>query len=185
MWQRQANRRSAVTGESSPGRLPSGRTEPGAFSRGRRSARRRGLTPERYDLLLMIQAGVEGGVPLRVTDLSESLQLRQTAVTENVKRAVAAGLIERRPSPHDGRASLLFLTHRASGVCGPQTDMRGDRAALDGRSPISTSPSGPRAAKEQLRAPHQIHSPRVGLEEVPTVGPGSAASATLTTRRSG
>jgi DNA-binding MarR family transcriptional regulator len=90
-----------------------------------------GLTPERYDLLLMIQAGVEAGSPVRVTDLCESLQLRQTAVTENVKRAVEAGLIERQPSPDDGRVSLLRLTGEGERrLRAAYEGLRGDRAML-------------------------------------------------------
>jgi DNA-binding MarR family transcriptional regulator len=65
-----------------------------------------GLTSQRYDLLLQIRSA--GSV--RVTELCGLLQLRQTAVTELVKRAEEAGLIERRPSPQDGRVSLLRLT---------------------------------------------------------------------------
>jgi DNA-binding MarR family transcriptional regulator len=65
-----------------------------------------GLTSQRYDLLLQIRSA--GGV--RVTELCELLQLRQTAVTELVKRAKEAGLVARRPSPEDGRVSLLRLT---------------------------------------------------------------------------
>ena len=64
-----------------------------------------GLTPQRYDLLLALHAAAEAGDGIRVNDLCESLQLKQTAVTELVKRAVDAGLVERLPSPDDGRAS--------------------------------------------------------------------------------
>jgi DNA-binding MarR family transcriptional regulator len=71
-------------------------------------AARAGLTPQRYDLLLMIRSGVSGEV--RVTELCELLQLQQTAVTELVKRTEAAGLIERRQSSEDGRVWLLHLT---------------------------------------------------------------------------
>jgi len=71
-------------------------------------AARHGLTTERYDLLLMIKAAPDGHST--VTDLCESLQLRQTAVTELVKRAEEAGLITRRQSPRDARVSLLALT---------------------------------------------------------------------------
>src|SRR5437868_12541153 len=67
-----------------------------------------GLTPQRYDLLLMIAAAPDGRTT--VTELCESLQLRQTAVTELVKRAEQAGLITRASSPVDGRVSLLGLT---------------------------------------------------------------------------
>ena len=65
-----------------------------------------GLTPQRYDLLLMIKSLGE----LRVTELCELLQLQQTAVTELVKRSEEAGLVERRTSSEDGRVWLLRLT---------------------------------------------------------------------------
>jgi len=91
-----------------------------------------GLTPERYDLLLAIEAADETGEPLRITDLCELLQLRQTAVTENVKRAVQAGLIERQPHPGDGRVSLLCLTSEGRRrLRAAYEALRGDRAALN------------------------------------------------------
>jgi DNA-binding MarR family transcriptional regulator len=65
-----------------------------------------GLTPQRYDLLLMLKAAGE----TRVTELCDLLQLQQTAVTQLVKRTEDAGLIERRPSEADGRVWLLRLT---------------------------------------------------------------------------
>jgi DNA-binding MarR family transcriptional regulator len=68
-----------------------------------------GLTSQRYDLLLMIRS-VGGTTELRVTELCELLQMKQTAVTELVKRSEQAGLIERRPSTDDGRVWLLRLT---------------------------------------------------------------------------
>jgi DNA-binding MarR family transcriptional regulator len=67
-----------------------------------------GLTSQRYDVLLMIRSA--GAAEVRVTELCERLQLRQTAVTELVKRTEEAGLIERRPSSEDGRVWLLRLT---------------------------------------------------------------------------
>jgi len=66
------------------------------------------LTPERYDLLLMIKASP--GERSTVTELCERLELRQTAVTELVKRAEDAGLVAREQSPRDARVSLLTLT---------------------------------------------------------------------------
>jgi DNA-binding MarR family transcriptional regulator len=45
-----------------------------------------------------------------VTALCESLQLRQTAVTELVKRAEEAGLVAREQSPDDARVFMLSLT---------------------------------------------------------------------------
>lgn len=67
-----------------------------------------GLTPQRYDLLLAIRASP--GATSTVTELSEQLRLRQTAVTELVKRAREAGLVHRTPSPDDGRVTLLRLS---------------------------------------------------------------------------
>jgi DNA-binding MarR family transcriptional regulator len=52
-----------------------------------------GLTSQRYDLLLAIKAGP--GETSTMTEVSDRLSLRQTAVTELVKRAEAAGLIRR------------------------------------------------------------------------------------------
>ena len=42
-----------------------------------------GLTPKRYDLLLMIKAGAARGAPVTAGSLRESLDLRQPAVTES------------------------------------------------------------------------------------------------------
>jgi DNA-binding MarR family transcriptional regulator len=85
------------------------------------------LTSQRYDLLVQIRAAGR----VRVTELCQLLQLRQTAVTELVKRAEEAGLIERRPSPHDGRVSLLRLTAEGERRLMRAFDaLREDRAAV-------------------------------------------------------
>lgn len=67
-----------------------------------------GLTSQRYDLLLAIKTGAGG--TSTVTELSQRLSLRQTAVTELVKRAEDAGLIQRSTSSADGRVSVLALS---------------------------------------------------------------------------
>jgi DNA-binding MarR family transcriptional regulator len=67
-----------------------------------------GLTPQRYDLLLQLKAAPDGHST--VTELGKRLYLRQTAVTELVKRAEEAGLIRRRRSDRDRRVFLLELT---------------------------------------------------------------------------
>lgn len=67
-----------------------------------------GLTPQRYNLLLVIKAG--SGERSTVSELSSRLSLRQTAVTELVHRAEEAGLVGREPSLEDRRVSLLRLT---------------------------------------------------------------------------
>jgi DNA-binding MarR family transcriptional regulator len=86
------------------------RTELRRFlSRTEAASRAAGLTPQRYDLLLMINSGGDtSGV--RLTELCDMLQLKQPAVTELVNRAIDAGLIQRRPAPDDRRGRLLTLT---------------------------------------------------------------------------
>jgi DNA-binding MarR family transcriptional regulator len=95
-------------------------------------SRRAGLTPQRYDLLLMVEAAGPAGV--RVTELCELLQMKQPAVTELVKRAVTSKLIARQGSPEDGRVRVLTLTPVGRRQLHDVFDaLRGDRAALAGR----------------------------------------------------
>lgn len=75
-----------------------------------RVARHCGLTPQRYLLLLMIKGSPSGGEQSTVTELSERLQLAQSTVTELVRRAEEAGLVERAQSQRDGRVAHLRLT---------------------------------------------------------------------------
>lgn len=90
-----------------------------------------GLTSQRYDLLLMLCAAENKAEGVRVTDLCELLHLPQTAVTELVKRADEAGLVERRPSASDGRVTLLRATPEGARRLGEAfKGLRGDRASL-------------------------------------------------------
>ena len=76
------------------------------------SSRAHGITPRQHLLLLQI-AGASGGVTT-VSDLVNTLSLTQSAVTELVQRAELAGLVERAPSPEDGRVVHLSLTKLGS-----------------------------------------------------------------------
>jgi DNA-binding MarR family transcriptional regulator len=69
-----------------------------------------GLTPQRYDLLLMIKTAGDGSESSTVTRLCRTLDLLQTAVTELVKRTEEAGLVVRARSDDDGRVFVLKLT---------------------------------------------------------------------------
>lgn len=91
-----------------------------------------GLTPQRYDLLLTIRSRGDTGV--RITELCELLQMRQTAVTELVKRSEEAGLLVRRPSADDGRVWLLGLTR-----LGRSRMMRAFAALRDDRSELAAA----------------------------------------------
>ena len=75
-----------------------------------RIARRVGLTPQRYLLLLMIKGAPDGSEQSTVTELSARLQLAQSTVTELVRRAEAAGLIDREQSQQDARVAHLRLS---------------------------------------------------------------------------
>jgi DNA-binding MarR family transcriptional regulator len=75
-----------------------------------RIARRSGLTPQRYLLLLMIKGAPDGSEQSTVTELARRLQLAQSTVTELVSRAEEAGLVARAQSGMDGRVAHLRLT---------------------------------------------------------------------------
>src|SRR6059058_5497528 len=75
-----------------------------------RVARRSGLTPQRYLLLLMIKGARDGTGQSTVTELAERLQLAQSTVTELVRRAEETGLVAREQSASDGRVAHLRLT---------------------------------------------------------------------------
>jgi DNA-binding MarR family transcriptional regulator len=78
--------------------------------RSERIARQSGLTPQRYLLLLMIKGAPDGTEQSTVTELSDRLQLAQSTVTELVRRAEEAGLIDREQSQTDARVAHLRLT---------------------------------------------------------------------------
>ncbi len=73
-------------------------------------ARKSGLTPQRYLLLLMVKGAPDGSEQSTVTELAERLQLAQSTVTELVSRAEEAGLLEREQSQTDARVAHLRLT---------------------------------------------------------------------------
>jgi DNA-binding MarR family transcriptional regulator len=74
------------------------------------AARDNGLTPQRHLLLLMIKGSPDGSEQTTVTSLGERLRLAQSTVTELVKRAESAGLVERQQSEADARVVHLRLT---------------------------------------------------------------------------
>lgn len=78
--------------------------------RSERIARQNGLTPQRYGLLLMIKGASSGRERSTVTELSDRLQLAQSTVTELVRRAEEAGLLDRSQSQEDARVTYLRLT---------------------------------------------------------------------------
>ena len=70
--------------------------------------RAHGLTPERYELLLLIKAAPDGEAT--VSKLGERLAIGQSAATQLARRTEDAGLLERTISRQDARVRPLRLT---------------------------------------------------------------------------
>jgi DNA-binding MarR family transcriptional regulator len=67
-----------------------------------------GLTPERYELLLLIKTSPDGEAT--VGKLGKLLSIGQSAATQLARRVEDLGLIERTVSPRDARVHPLRLT---------------------------------------------------------------------------
>jgi DNA-binding MarR family transcriptional regulator len=108
-----------------------------------------GLSSQRYNLLLLVKAGEISGEAVTVGRLTDLLELRQTAVSELVRRAEEAGLVRRERSTADARASLLALTDEGDRrLMAAFRALRSDRAELArsfrvlGREFRALSPAG-------------------------------------------
>jgi DNA-binding MarR family transcriptional regulator len=96
-----------------------------------RIARRHGLTPQRYLLLLMIKGVSDGSECSTVTELSTSMQLGQSSVSELVNRAVQAGLVRRSLSAEDRRVAQVRLTAEGERrLTSSFSDLQSERGAL-------------------------------------------------------
>jgi DNA-binding MarR family transcriptional regulator len=74
-----------------------------------------GLQPGWFDLLAALR---RAGPPyeLKPTQLMRATLLSSSGMTKRLDRMAAAGLIERRPDPHDRRGTLVRLTRRGKSV---------------------------------------------------------------------
>jgi DNA-binding MarR family transcriptional regulator len=75
-----------------------------------RTARRHGLTPQRFLLLLQIEGTRHGSERPGVGEIAQRLQLSPNGVTELIDRAEAAGLVVREASAGDARVVHLHVT---------------------------------------------------------------------------
>jgi DNA-binding MarR family transcriptional regulator len=67
-----------------------------------------GLTFARYEALVLLTFSRTGELPL--SKIGERLMVHPTSVTNTVNRLEAAGLVQRRPNPADGRGRLAAIT---------------------------------------------------------------------------
>jgi DNA-binding MarR family transcriptional regulator len=94
-------------------------------------ARRHGLTPRQYLLLLMIKGAPNGREHSTITELVDRLALTQSTVTELVQRAEDAALVTREASRADGRVVMVSLTPTGeSALAGAFTELGPERELL-------------------------------------------------------
>jgi DNA-binding MarR family transcriptional regulator len=74
-----------------------------------RVVRETGLTYRQYLLLLVVESANERK-PMSMSDLSSTLTLAQSSMTELLDRGERAGVLERVHAPHDGRVSHVRAT---------------------------------------------------------------------------
>jgi DNA-binding MarR family transcriptional regulator len=72
------------------------------------------LTFARYEVLVLLTFSRTGQLPLKV--IGSRLMVHPTSVTNAIDRLVAAGYVDRRPNPNDGRGVLAGITDRGRAV---------------------------------------------------------------------
>jgi DNA-binding MarR family transcriptional regulator len=75
------------------------------------AARSASLEPQQHQLLLALK-GLPTDLRPTIRTLAERLQLRHNSTVELVQRSIESGLLQRNPSPLDGREVLLSITAR-------------------------------------------------------------------------
>ena len=89
------------------------------------------LTPQRYQLLLMIKTARRGGERATLGELRERLQLAQSSLVELVHRAEDAGLVRRELSRDNRRLVHVGLTAEGERrLAGAVADLARHRARL-------------------------------------------------------
>jgi DNA-binding MarR family transcriptional regulator len=83
------------------------------FSEG--AARREGLEPQQYQLLLAVKGAPEGQ-PTTITYVCETLQIRHHSAVELVNRTEARGLVQRVRGLEDRRVVFVTMTEKGDDV---------------------------------------------------------------------
>jgi DNA-binding MarR family transcriptional regulator len=75
--------------------------------------------------------------PCRLSDLVRTEQIKKPALTSALAKLERDGLIERRPDPRDGRASMLSLTAEGQSIVSRRQAVRAERlrSLIDRLSP--------------------------------------------------
>ncbi len=96
-----------------------------------RVTRAHGLTPQRYELLLMIKTAADGREGAALSELADRLRLAQSTTTELVHRAEDAGLVRRELSPTK-RGAVEFRLTKEGGrrLAGAFRELRAERRRL-------------------------------------------------------
>ncbi|NEM05227.1 MarR family winged helix-turn-helix transcriptional regulator [Geodermatophilus normandii] len=79
-----------------------------------------GLTFARYEVLVLLTFSRTGRLPLKV--IGSRLMVHPTSVTNAIDRLVAAGFVDRRPNPADGRGVLAGITDSGRAVVDVATE---------------------------------------------------------------
>src|SRR3712207_7706026 len=72
------------------------------------------LTFARYEVLVLLTFSRTGQLPLKV--IGSRLMVHPTSVTNAIDRLAAAGYVDRRPNPADGRGVLAGIIDRGRGI---------------------------------------------------------------------
>jgi DNA-binding MarR family transcriptional regulator len=78
------------------------------------------LTFARYEVLVLLSFSRTGRLPLKV--IGSRLMVHPTSVTNAIDRLVAAGYVDRRPNPSDGRGVLAGITPAGRAVVDKATE---------------------------------------------------------------
>jgi len=112
----------------------------GFLSRSEQLTHEHGLTPERYELLLLIKTAGDGEAT--VGRLGRRLSIGQSAATQLARRAEDLGLIERTISRSDARVRPLRLTEEGERrLAGAVAALGTERATL--RELLGAKPGPP------------------------------------------
>ena len=116
------------------------------------AARSASIEPQQHQLLLALK-GLPTDLRPTIRTLAERLQLRHNSTVELAQRSIESGLVQRHPSPLDGREVLLAITPRGERLLrslsiAHRTEMRSAAPALirSLEALLASGPSSPRRA---------------------------------------